>query len=72
MNFDASPMHLSGLSRILQHRQEQIAHTLQFDFTGPSGFGPGDESIDATAIELLDPEADHAIGPVIELANGAA
>src|SRR5919109_765276 len=61
MDLHSGPMDLSGLGRIFQHRQQQIAQALQFDFAGTARPRFGDERVDAATIELGNPKADHAI-----------
>jgi hypothetical protein len=69
VEFDAGPMHLADLRRIFQDRHEQIAHSLKFDFARATGFRTRDQRINATAIEQLDPEPHHPIGPTELLAD---
>src|SRR5579871_4713362 len=69
VELDAGPMHLAGLGGVFQHRHEQIADTLQFDFASPARSRLGDESIDAAPVKQLDPQPHHAISPAELLAN---
>ena len=72
VEFDGGPMALADRGRIFQHRHEQIAHALQFDFAFPAWAGLGDQGINATAIEHLDPEPHHAVGATKLLAERRA
>jgi hypothetical protein len=72
VELDAGPMDLAGPRGIVQHRHQQIAHALQFDFAAAAGPGLGDQRVDAAAIEQFNPQAHHAVGPTKLLAQCGA
>ena len=65
-------MALTNSGRIFQHGHKQIPHTLEFDFAPSAGPGPGDQGVDAAAVEQLDPQVQHAVGATKLLAERAA
>ena len=70
VELDARPVDLARSGGIFQHGHQKIAHAHALHLARAAWSGPGDERVDAAAVEELDPQAHHAIRAAELLADG--
>jgi hypothetical protein len=72
LDFDTGPMPVACGGGVFEHGHEEVFELFDTDATGASAAWLAGQSVNAASVEECDPQANHAVGAAVELADSAA